>query len=153
VGDAQRPQPRSPTLPPWVLARKLVLEENTIEGAVAALNEMVAGGIDVRLCSSPLSSSPCCVMEKVEWAVAHLGKSWVDRIILTRDKTLVRGDILLDDAPLAKGSSLEPVWEHVYFDQPYNRPGASDADPSRRRLVAWKDWRSLSLQANTRERI
>ena len=67
-------------------------------------------------------------------------KSWVDRIILTRDKTLVRGDILLDDAPLAKGSSLEPVWEHVYFDQPYNRPGASDADPSRRRLVAWKDW-------------
>ena len=81
-------------------------------------NEMVAAGIDVRLCSSPLSSSPCCVMEKVEWAVAHLGKSWVDRIILTRDKTLVRGDILLDDAPQAKGSSLEPVWEHVYFDQP-----------------------------------
>ena len=85
--------------------------------------------------------------------MAHLGKSWVDRIILTRDKTLVRGDILLDDAPQAKGSSLEPVWEHVYFDQPYNRPGVSDADPSRRRLVAWKDWRSLSLQANTRERI
>ena len=128
-------------------------EMQPIEGAVAALNEMVAAGIDVRLCSSPLSSSPCCVMEKVEWAVAHLGKSWVDRIILTRDKTLVRGDILLDDAPQAKGSSLEPVWEHVYFDQPYNRPGASDADPSRRRLVAWKDWRSLSLQANTRERI
>ena len=115
-------------------------EMQPIEGAVAALNEMVAAGIDVRLCSSPLSSSPCCVMEKVEWAVAHLGKSWVDRIILTRDKTLVRGDILLDDAPQAKSSSLEPMWEHVYFDQPCNRSGASDADPSRRRLVAWKDW-------------
>ena len=73
-GDRSRDPPTYP--PGWGgLARKLVLEENTIEGAVAALNEMVAGGIDVRLCSSPLSSSPCCVMEKVEWAVAHLGAS------------------------------------------------------------------------------
>ena len=46
------------------------------------------------------------------------------------------------------------VWEHVYFDQPYNRPADFEADggasksagvgPARRRLLAWKDWRSLT---------
>ena len=118
-----------------------------IEGAVEALHQMLAEGIDVRLCSSPLSSSPRCASEKIEWVVAHLGQPWVDRLILTRDKTLIRGTLLIDDAPQAKGTCLEPVWEHVYFDQPYNRPAAGGADPgvdaARRRLVAWTNWREL----------
>ena len=31
------------------------------------------------------------------WVEKHLGKSWVERIILTRDKTMVAGHILIDD--------------------------------------------------------
>ena len=46
-----------------------------IEGAVEALHQMVAEGINVRLCSSPLSSSPRCASEKIEWVVAHLGQA------------------------------------------------------------------------------
>ena len=116
-----------------------------VEGAVEALHQMVAAGIEVRLCSSPLGTSPICASEKIEWVIAHLGQSWYNRLILTRDKTLIRGDFLIDDAPQAKGDCLEAEWEHVYFDQPYNRPGAGASDgvcPARRRLVAWKDWRS-----------
>jgi 5'-nucleotidase len=41
-------------------------------------------------------------------------------VILTRDKTLVRGDILVDDKPTIAGLAT-PLWRHILFDQPYNR--------------------------------
>ena len=126
-------------------------EMEPVKGAVDALHAMVAAGHDVRLCSSPLAKSPRCAMEKIEWIVRHLGQSWVDRLVLTRDKTLVRGHILIDDAPSAKGSALTPTWEHVYYDQPYNRPGAAGAEPSRRRLTAWADWRATLLSTEPRQ--
>ena len=119
-------------------------EMKPIEGAVVALREMVANGYEVRLCSSPLANSPRCVMEKVEWVIAHLGIEWVDRLILTRDKTLVRGDILIDDAPTAKGQALVPTWKHVYYDQVYNRP-ESGGSPSHGRLTAWSEWRRCAM--------
>jgi|TARA_B110001469_G_scaffold123145_1_gene134751 hypothetical protein len=66
--------------------------------------------------------------------------------------------VLIDDAPQAKGDCLEPGWEHIYFDQPYNRPadggasGAGGGQAGLRRLVAWKDWRSLTPLV-TREHV
>ena len=114
-----------------------------IEGALQAAREMLAAGIDVRICSAPLSKSMWCAQEKIEWVKTHLGQQWVDRLILTRDKTFVRGDLLIDDAPSAKGSGLSPVWEHVYFDQPYNRPGRPGVDSSKRRLHRWADWQQI----------
>lgn len=114
-----------------------------IEGAVEALHAMAQAGIDVRLCSAPLSNSPACSAEKVEWVAHHLGREWVDQLVLTRDKTLVRGDVLIDDAPTAKGTALVPLWEHVYFDQPYNQPGRPGVSASRRRLKRWSDWREV----------
>ena len=111
-----------------------------IDGAVAALHQMVDAGYDVRLCSSPLGSSPRCLMEKAEWVMEHLGRAWIDRLVLTRDKTLVRGELLIDDAPKAKGSALTPTWEHVYFGRPHNRPGAPGADAKRQRLDGWAAW-------------
>ena len=79
----------------------------------------------------------------------HLGTSWVDRLVLARDKTYVRGDYLIDDAPVAKGSGLAPTWEHVYYDQPYNRPGRPNADPQRRRLPRWTSWRDVIALTTT----
>ena len=32
-----------------------------------------------------------------EWVENHLGKDWIDRLILTRDKTMINGDVLIDD--------------------------------------------------------
>jgi len=37
-----------------------------------------------------------------------------------KDKTLIIGDILIDDKPEIKGIST-PNWEHIIFDQPYNK--------------------------------
>ena len=124
-----------------------------IEGAVEALLEMQAEAeLEVFLCTAPLSKSPICAAEKIEWVINHLGKDWVDRIVLTRDKSLVQGDMLIDDAPEVKASpagslkipGLRPTWEHVYYTQPYNRP-AKGGDGRRRRIVDWKDWRDVVM--------
>lgn len=107
-----------------------------IPGAVEALREMAATGIDVRICSSPARDYRNCVLEKYEWVDEHLGPEWIERVILTEDKTLIRGDILIDDRPEVPGSDT-PTWEHVLFDQPYNR-----AVIDKRRLT-WKNWKTV----------
>jgi 5'-nucleotidase len=122
-------------------------EMEPIAGAVDALRAMVDAGYNVRLCTAPLAASPACCAEKAEWVIRHLGPSWIDRLVLTRDKTLVRGDVLIDDAPKAKGDALAPSWTHVYFSQPHNLPTAPGADASRLRLERWADWTEVVPKA------
>lgn len=38
-----------------------------------------------------------------EWVEHYLGKDWINRTILTRDKTIVSGHILIDDNVKIKG--------------------------------------------------
>jgi 5'-nucleotidase len=91
-----------------------------IAGGKDALEEMLAMGHDVRICTSPKKIHRHCVPEKFAWVEEHLGGKWVDRIVLTRDKTLVCGDILIDDKPDIVGICT-PSWKHLLYDQPYNR--------------------------------
>lgn len=107
-----------------------------IEGAVEAMEEMLAAGHDVNICTAPLTSNLYCASEKHAWIAEHLGKAWLKRTIIAPDKTLVRGDILIDDRPEVRGR-MQPTWEHVVFGAPYNQ------DTTRRRLAHWKDWQEL----------
>lgn len=109
-----------------------------IDGAEAALKAMVDDGHDVRIVTSPWISNPTCASDKLNWVVRHYGHLWGPRVIITADKTLVRGDILIDDKPEIHGEE-EPTWEHVLFDQPYNR------EAKRRRLHDWAEdsWRDI----------
>jgi 5'-nucleotidase len=107
-----------------------------IEGGIEALHEMDRLGHRVSLCSSPLTDFQNCVLEKYEWVAEHLGPDWIPRLVLTKDKTLVRADILVDDRPEVEGAET-PEWEHVVFDQPYNRHVTD------RRRITWETWRSL----------
>ena len=75
-------------------------------------------------------------MEKLSWVERHLGREFMLRTILTRDKTLVRGNVLIDDKPEVKGV-MTPEWEHILFDLPCNRNV-----PSKRRLT-WKNYRGV----------
>ncbi len=113
-----------------------------IAGAPEALREMREAGHEVFLCTSPLTSSRWCVPEKLAWVENHLGASWLDRIIIAKDKTLVgdrlRQCILVDDRPVIRGLADPPPWTHVLFDAPYNRNQAEQ----RPRLSCWSDWRS-----------
>ena len=91
-----------------------------IEGAKEGLEELARNNHDVRLCTSPLLSNPTCAADKYTWADNKLGRYWSSRVIVTRDKTVVRGDILIDDKASVIGS-MEPEWTHVLYDQPHNR--------------------------------
>lgn len=107
-----------------------------IEGAVQAIKEMVSEGIDVRICTHPIQAYRNCVGEKYEWVERHLGVAFTTRMVLTRDKTIVVGDGLIDDNPDITGSR-PPTWRHIVFDQPYNRNVAGP------RLIRWADWRAV----------
>lgn len=110
-----------------------------IPGAIDAVKQMVENGIDVFLCSSPsrLSTSHS---EKAEWVETYMGSEWLNRLILTRDKTLVQGDFLIDDKPVITGI-YQPCWEHIVFDAPYNR-GEETANKFR---ITWRTWPSLLM--------
>ncbi|XP_076791597.1 5'(3')-deoxyribonucleotidase, cytosolic type isoform X2 [Arvicanthis niloticus] len=69
-----------------------------IPGAVDALREMNdMQDTEVFICTTPLRKYDHCVGEKYRWVEQNLGPQFVERIILTRDKTVVMGDLLIDD--------------------------------------------------------
>jgi 5'-nucleotidase len=115
-----------------------ILNLPPIPGALAALKALLDAGHDVRICTAPLSRFTNCVGEKFQWVVDHLGPAWVDRIVLTKDKTLVRGDVLIDDKPAVTGA-LDPLWEHLVFEAPYNVAATS-------RRINWSNWRQVLQQ-------
>ncbi|GBG24503.1 5'3'-deoxyribonucleotidase, cytosolic type [Hondaea fermentalgiana] len=114
-----------------------------IPGGVDAVRAMDSiPGINVILCTSPLSNYQYVLQEKFAWVEKHLGKPWIKKIVLTKDKTVVNGRILIDDRPEIKGSVHPPPWEHVLFAQPYNAHIRG-----KRRLASWHgdDWRRLII--------
>ena len=118
------------------------------EGAIDAVKHLASlPGFCVFICSSPLLANPTCVEDKVAWIKTHFGHDWVERLILTRDKTTVRGDILIDDKPDIQGSQY-PTWVQLVFDQPYNQKMCEDR--FKYRMQSWADqrgWKSTLLTA------
>jgi 5'-nucleotidase len=107
-----------------------------IPGAQQAIQEIVADGHVVFVCSTPAASDHCTT-EKTAWLRRHFGPEIARKAIFTHDKTVVRGDILIDDKPEITGV-LEPYWRHVVFDCPYNQHVTD-----RSRLTRWEDWREV----------
>jgi len=108
-----------------------------LPGAVEAFFAMRDAGHEVVLCTSPFVSSRWCESEKRHWVERHLGAEFAHALVLTSDKTLVRGDVLIDDRPDIRGR-LEPSWRQVLLDQPWNR----DADLPRVSRD-WSDWKEV----------
>lgn len=109
-----------------------------IEGAREALIEMKEAGHTIFMVTSPFSANPTCASDKITWLNKYIGPGWGRCAVITDDKTIVRGDILIDDKPEIIGA-MDPTWEHVLFHAPYNR----DINDGRRRLTDWKDWREI----------
>lgn len=117
-----------------------------IYGAIDAVKSMLEAGHEVSLVTSPWLSNPTCVQDKYEWVRKYLGDDWVDRVIITKDKTLIEGDILIDDKPEITGKAV-PKWTQVVFDQPYNRYFDNPY-----RLFSWADWEQELFWANVAEK-
>ena len=129
------------------LVSEILLESSFFEemapvpGAKEALEEMDAMGWEVFICSSPMSIYGNCVLEKYKWVETFLGPAWVKKLILTKDKTIIQADYLIDDKPQVKGLESEPIWEHILYDRPYNR------DTNKRRIT-WENWKDVILNTS-----
>lgn len=90
-----------------------------LPGAIEAFHAMRDAGHDAVLCTSPFIASRWCESEKRHWIEEHVGMEFSRSMVITHDKTLVRGDVLIDDRPDIIGR-LKPAWQRVLLDQPYN---------------------------------
>ena len=128
------------------LVTEILLEPDFFEsmtpvpGAKEALHDMEANGFEVFICSSPFNAYSNCVFEKYKWVENIIGPNWVRKIILTKDKTLIKADYLIDDKPVITGVESEPGWEHILYDRTYNRHND-------KRRVTWENWKDILLSS------
>jgi 5'-nucleotidase len=91
-------------------------------GAKEALDDILNDDrFDPFLCSSPDIEciDQCCFTEKAQSVLDTLGEEWLKRLILTKDKTIINGDYLIDDKPDIKGA-ISPSWKQIFYPQAYN---------------------------------
>lgn len=108
-------------------------------GAIEALREMNAAGLQVKLCTSPSQFNyGGSAAGKYQWCKQWLGEDWMPHLIITRDKTVVRGRVLIDDKPSIHGACASPEWTQIIFEQPYNVKVADKP-----RMTSWSQWRLM----------
>jgi len=130
----QYPPKLRPLVERIYLSQGFYLGLSPIKGALEALSELLERGDQVYITTSPLLENPFCIQEKYDWVIKYLGKDWAKRMIVTKDKTIIPGDYLIDDKPEVEGNQ-QPSWEHILFSQPYNRDTTN-----KRRLNDWSNW-------------
>jgi len=93
-----------------------------VPGAVDGIYEL-AELADVWIVTKPLEANLTCRDDKAAWVRRHLGKEWERRLIITPDKSLIRGDVLLDDAPKPAWFD-QASWAPVIYPWSFNRQGS-----------------------------
>lgn len=88
--------------------------------AINAVNKLAGQGHDITFVSTPWPSNPTCASDKYNWIAGHFGQDWTKKLILTHDKTIIPGDILIDDKPHITGAQT-PEWDQILFARPHNR--------------------------------
>ena len=94
---------------------ELFLNAPPIDGALYGVVKLKKAGFDVRFVSTPWMSNPDSASAKVRWMQLFLGSWGVERLILTHDKTMIPGWVLIDDKP-----GLTGPWHHIEYPQAWN---------------------------------
>jgi 5'-nucleotidase len=95
------------------------LEMEPMPDSISAMREQLEEGHEVSIVTTPLIESAYCVQEKFEWVRMYLDDAWLKRLIITYDKTHIKGDVLIDDKPEIDGRG-DREWQQVVFDLPHN---------------------------------
>ncbi len=102
----------------FVNAGRIFRDALPIPGAIEGLNAL-RDEADVWICTRPLEANAHCRDDKGAWLREHFDADLEKRLILTSDKSLVCGSILLDDH--IKLPELErATWRGVVYEQPFN---------------------------------
>jgi 5'(3')-deoxyribonucleotidase len=93
------------------------LELEPLPGAIESIKYLVEIGHDVRFLSRPSTKNYNCYSEKAYWISKFLGPEWVDKLILSCDKSIVKGDILIDDQGGFGQEEFEGKWIRFGSDE------------------------------------
>lgn len=107
-----------------------------IHGALDAIIDMELAGHEVFFVTSPWLENPTCASDKLKSVAQHFGPWRAPHTIITSDKTLIDGDVLIDDKGCITGIQ-KPRWKQILFTQPHNM-SVTDLV----RLDRWRDWRA-----------
>ena len=132
----QYPKEHEPDLKAIYTAPNFFRNLPAIEGGVDAVKQMDFLGHEVFFCTSPLSAYENCVEEKFAWIEKHFGIVFTKKVVIAKDKTIVSGNYLIDDRSEVTGVISSPDWEHILYDQPYNK----NAD---KRRLTWKNYKEI----------
>ena len=92
-----------------------------VSGAIEGINALAdhPDVAEVWIVTKPLEANRWCQSDKAHWVRTHLGEDWLRRLIIAPDKSMVRGDILLDDAPKPEWFP-RASWQPVIFPMSWN---------------------------------
>ena len=89
-----------------------------IEHAISGVHSLLGLNYEVIICTSPIQTVGCH-SAKWDWVVKNLGESIAKSMVIAKDKTLIKGDYLIDDRSLISGI-YPPSWKHIVYSQGYN---------------------------------
>jgi 5'-nucleotidase len=100
-----------------------------LDGAIEGFLKLEELGYDVWILTRPSYMNPLCYTEKRLWVEDHLGIEWTKKLIISPDKSLLKGDWLIDDYPwpgfegkqLLYGSNEYPNWDAIHQTLLLNR--------------------------------
>lgn len=85
------------------------LKLNEIENAIQSIN-ILKEKYDVWILTRPSVKNVNCYTEKAQWIWDHLGFDMVQKLIISCDKSLLKGDYLIDDQNNANQDKFEGTW-------------------------------------------
>jgi len=103
-----------------------------VRGASTGIKSLLGFGATPVVCTKPRRENPTCASEKISWLdrnFPELGGHY----ILTSDKTLVVGKVLIDDKFSITGL-VRPSWTQVYFGS-----GRNVGDEHLRVMNSWDE--------------
>lgn len=75
-----------------------------LKDAIDITKKLIHSGIyDVWILTSPSVKNPSCYTEKREWIEQYFGLEFCRKLIISPDKGLIKGDILIDDRDFGNG--------------------------------------------------
>lgn len=87
-----------PDPPPEMLVPGFFRNTPVMEGALEAMEIIMALPLDIFIASKPTTKNLCCASEKYQWVEEHF-PALLRRMFLTCDKAHLNGDYLVDDDP------------------------------------------------------
>lgn len=82
-----------------------------MEGAIEAVRKL-STKYDIYILSTPQWNNDSAWIDKIRWVKKYLGDVCYKRVIFTHNKSLCRGDYIIDDRGVNGTSEFDGVWLH-----------------------------------------